>query len=384
MQYYRKVVTDIYDPETGEKTGEEISYAVQGKIGTNDEITDALNLNGAKEDDAFTVTLRNNSTGNNFDTRFTNYPVSEECRDKLFIAPDIFYGCTTGANITYCFANTSDSVDECLEGIIPEHLMKECKTSALTGLFQNLNIVPRFLKQQGTEGESIEIAKIYHFVPENFTTCTDLAGAFNFHIRLPQAAREDNSGVTRYNKYYLLLSNSIPRSTTSLKNAFTGAYYDSSSGGQFHDSVNNTWINTHNYDYNIRFNIMYNVDSETDGIDMDHFTVLNVDEIVTAPLAMICYGNLFNENYLLNNAKKTEDTYIMRAFNWTNENIVSRNLKLPRATGTWETKYVIYWGGGSMDLPIWSNQIESIDTSRAAYNSMRNGSTRKLVVVDPS
>ena len=383
MQYYRKVITDIYDPETGEKTGEEISYAVQGKIGTNDEITDALNLNGAKEDDAFTVTLKN-SSGNNFDTRFTNYPISEECRDKLFIAPDIFYGCATGANVTYCFANTSDSVDECLEGIIPEHLMKECKTSALTGLFQNLNIVPRFLKQQGTEGESIEIAKIYHFIPENFTTCTDLAGAFNFHIRLPQAAREDNSGVTRYNKYYLLLSNSIPRSTTSLKNAFTGAYYDSSSGGQFHDSVNNTWINTHNYDYNIRFNIMYNVDSETDGIDMDHFTVLNVDEIVTAPLAMICYGNLFNENYLLNNAKKTEDTYIMRAFNWTNENIVSRNLKLPRATGTWETKYVIYWGGGSMDLPIWSNQIESIDTSRAAYNSMRNGSTRKLVVVNPS
>ena len=46
--------------------------------------------------------------------------------------------------------------------------MKECKTSALTGLFQNLNIVPRFLKQQGTEGESIEIAKIYHFVPENY------------------------------------------------------------------------------------------------------------------------------------------------------------------------------------------------------------------------
>lgn len=383
MNYYTSRTDNVYGDDGG-IIGTKTSFISDGTIGSCTEVTDLEGLRGPESDSSFSVTLESGS--GIVTTRFTNYPISDDCRNKLFVAPDILYGCKQGAAVSGVFAN-GDNDEKCLEGIIPQNLLKACKTSAISNIFQNLNIVPRYLWQQGdrTQGAVAEI-QVYHFVPENFTTSTDLSYAFNFHLRLPKAeVKSSNSGteVAEYDKYYLLVDTSISKDTDSLSRAFTTTYYDSSDGGQFHDATYTTWANFHKYDYGIHFNIMYNiVDREThkgeDGFNMNQLKYLKVDEIVTPPIAMVCHGFLFNTGFNLNNARKTETAtdpvYMLRAFSWSDSNIISRNMILPKATGSWETKNIFYWSSStSINMPLWKSQVEDIATSEAAYKSMRCG-----------
>lgn len=391
--YYSHRVDNVYGDDGG-VIGSKDVFTKVGVIGSCTEVTDLEGLKSPEGDSAFVVSL-DGSGGSVQNTRFTNYPVDEDCRHKLFVAPDILYGCTTGASVSGVFANGTNH-DKCLEGIIPQHLMKNCKAAALNNLFQNLNILPRFLWQQGDRDQgAVAEVQIYHFVPEDFTVSSDLTNAFNFHLRLPKAevkSADANTGteedpkvtVAEYDKYYLLLNTSISKDTASMNNAFTNTYYETSGEGQFHDATYNTWANFHEYDYGIHFNIMYNInDREThsgsDGIDMTYFRSLSVDELVSAPVAMVCHGLLFNTGFVLNNAKKAEGTYMVRAFSWSNANIISRNMMLPKATGVWETKRIFYWSSStSIDMRLWQSQVESITESKTSYESMRCGERKVL------
>jgi hypothetical protein len=390
---YNRITTPILDPETGEETGEyDVSYASAGKIGSNTELTDLEGLQGDYTY-AFDVTL--SSGGNDTVYNFVNYAIDNEAVNTVFIAPDFFYGCKSDANVTGCFSNTQDS-EETLEGIIPEHLMSACPSVRLDNVFRNLNIIPRYLWTVG-EG-TLEVMKVFYYVPMNFTQSTSLAGAFNFHLIVPAAATSsrDSDGNTKleYTKYYVLLDNSISKNITSLSDAFPSVAHDSTSGGILHSSVGgDRWINTYLYDYGIHYNIMYNIANDagvisqwgsgSDGIDMSYFTSLTVDRLVNANLAALLNGHLFNQGFSLNSAKKTNTAYMIFAKAWTGSNFISRNLILPRATGDWSDQSVFnITAPQSSNLNIWSTQIDGGEqASFNAYNTMYDGPSRKVVVV---
>ena len=390
---YNKVVTPILDPETGEETGEyDTTYASAGKIGANTELTDLEGLVGDYTY-AFDVTL--NSGGTDTVYNFVNYAIDTEAVNAVFIAPDFFYGCKSDANITECFSNTQDS-EETLEGIIPEHLMSACPSVRLDNVFRNLNIIPRYLWTVG-EG-TLEVMKVFYYVPMKFTQSTSLANAFNFHFIVPasETTSRDSDGNTKleYTKYYVLLDNSISKNVTSLSNAFPSVAHDSTSGGILHSSVGgDRWINTYSYDYGIHYNIMYNIANDageisqegsgTDGIDMSYFTSLTIDNLVNANLAALLEGYLFNQGFSLNSAKKTNTSYVIYSKAWTGLNFISRNLILPRATGDWSDQDVFrITAPQQSNLNIWSTQIDGGEqASFNSYNTMQDGPSRKVVVV---
>lgn len=378
--YYQRREDPIYD-EQGNPTGEvSVRYVAAGKIGSNTEITDTENLRGNYKH-SFSISLRT-SGGSDFVNLFTNFGVDEAAVNSLFIAPDFFYGCKSTASISYCFSNSAGYDDYCLEGIIPEHLLKNCPNVNLTHLFQNLHIIPRYLWTVGTEGTDREIYNVYYYVPKNFTKATDLSNAFTFNFIAPECASTDGNGVTRYNKYYVLLDMSISKDVSSLSDALPSRGYS----GLTHDSVNGRWPNSHTYDYAIHYNIMYNIADDngtelttgSDGIDMNYFKSLRIDNLVPAIISFFGEGDLFNgTTFTINNAAKTDTAYAITAFNQTN-NVISRNLKLPRATGSWENKRLINWTGDTLSLPLWDFQIPA--DSISSYRTMENGSSRRVIV----
>lgn len=213
----------------------------------------------------------------------------ENYKNKMFIAPDIFYGCSQSANdsiIRQAFSNDKDYETDCLGGYIPSHLMKNVMTKTFRNTFRNLNIVPRWYRDDvyyGANGIKTT-RKVYIFVPDKFTNVTSFSnntGSFNFRLRVPGRQMSTASTID-FSAFYMFLQGSIPKSTTLMDDAIFISSNNSSSilyskliSGSNNSNINTGIKNSYSTDFGVHCNLMYNPGSynKTYTIEEDGYTL---------------------------------------------------------------------------------------------------------------
>lgn len=360
------------NPETGEISYE--TYDVYSTT-TSQVLTDSTEISDSKSSNLKGAHVKAISINVGSGTwSLNNSNIKESSYNKLFVAPDIFYPVTSSCMIHHCFGNDSTGAEEVLEGIIPKNLVKNCKTADLQGLFQYLNIVPNWEKDV-TSGD--DIIHIYCYVPSNFTTRTSLNNAFTFHMNMPDKEVTLSGGGKEYNSYYILKTDSIPTSATSLANAFPnymtyGFYYS-------------PWPNPHTTDFGLHYSLMYDVINDRDGINMSRFTNLRADNLVGTNLSYFLTGRLFGTGYVWDNIKhETESNPVMSVFTDNNVGRLSMNLILPgaaRSTSDFTNTRLITWSGGH-NLAIKRSQIEGSNQDRLTTITASQGSQAHVVLSD--
>ena len=391
LYYFKKVIETTYDSEGNPKSE---TYFKRNEVPfrQSTEITDTENLQ-EKVTENLHGKYAETITGYGQENEFTNYHVHEGALTHCFVAPDILYGVTSPCNIDGVFDSTEDGENlETLEGIIPANLLKNCMSSSFPNLMRNLNIIPNYF---GEYNDGVgNIYKIYNYIPENFTSANVLDNAFNFHFLLPRTKTVNTDGVTTYYKHYLLLNSSVTSNArgrvSSIDFGVPSVYYnDTNNGKGLFVVTNNEFPNTHMYDYGVYYNLMftpfYNVAGDLvggeEGIDMTSYSALNLDNLLSPIISFFMSGRLFNSSFLLNNAKKNKENYIIDTFPRTSKNyVVSRNIIFPQASGDFSGKNIFYYG--STTLKLYSSQVGN--DSKEAYKTitMENDSTRSITFED--
>ena len=234
-------------------------------------------------------------------------PVISNAGKGLFVSPDIFSACATGCNVTSCFSAssyTNDKNQEVFTGVIPNHLVWPLgKSSDLSNIMSNLNILPRLY---GTHATEEVLNKYYYFVPSNYTTRVSLDNAFNFKMLLPKENRKVGSN-TEKDLYYILLSDSLPKNIESLNSSFpsastvisqqwawNGTYYvidpEHPEIKARQDGIYYSIMGTPTYSDN-------NFVGMSTGIPLEYYDTLKADGLVQASLAAIISGRIFAEDY---------------------------------------------------------------------------------------
>lgn len=365
---YYKLSSRSVEREDGTGYDTISTYKEDDVLVENTEISDTKDLEGG-----YTSTINLNGLVR------SNFAIQEGSENKLFVAPDFFYACNSSdSTITSAFSN-SINTSECFEGIIPENLLKNVKSRPFSGLFTNLNIIPRKL---WTVSTSSDIENIYYYVPRNFTSYTALSGCFNFHLMLPNIeTRNVETEKTEYNSYYILLSDSIPSNTTTLSNAFPSTY-TTGNGGLMTDP----WPNSYDSDYRCHYSIMYNdyKNSDTDfggdiGIDFGKFRFLSPVALVNSSLSAWHYGRIFKDTTTLDTvlSKRSvaeEKSWIINTYRYTENHFINRYCVLPKVSNATKGKYsdqhFIYYSE-AFPLHLKKNQCGNGDnTSITAYGDM--------------
>lgn len=325
---------------------------------------------------------------------FKNATVQEGSQDKLFIAPDILYGITPGCAIQDMFSNSGSEV---LEGIIPEHLLKNTQSN-FSGMMYGLNIIPRYYGEYSVEKTVADVTtrttnKVYYYVPFGFTKSTDLTGCFNFNINLPSPGNQSTDGNAEYNYFYLFLCNesdksgSIPTTVTFLKDALPNrkGLNDWNTGG----GGPNFYTSNFDIKYGLMFSPTYSNDADgtlkfiggTEGIRMDIYKSLLVDKLIGGNLSFVLSGNLFHST-TLNTLRKSSDNYFMTAFGGYSDSTsyVSRSIVFPPATGNFYGRKLIEFNRAQ--LHIRESQVEGGTASCDAYETiiMGNDNTHKITI----
>jgi hypothetical protein len=96
-------------------------------------------------------------------------------------------------------------------------------------------------------------------------------------------------------------------------------------------------------------------------------------------------GQLFNSSFLLNNAKKNKENYIIDTFPRASDDyVVSRNIIFPQAreNSDFSGENIFYYG--STTLKLYSSQVSNNAPSKEAYEkiTMENDSTRSITFED--
>ena len=221
----------------------------------------------------------------------TNYQ-NVDGSGRLFVAPDVLYGFqeNTTVYITSLFGSSLGDNATVFTGVIPEHFLKQVKTSNISGMFSNLNITPRKLGeitvQETIAGELQSVThEYYYYIPSNFTNYTNLAGTFNFHLIIPEVHRIH---------FYLFLNDSLPAGVTSLNNSLPDTSKSSLIG------QDSGYYSSWNVDRDINYGIMATPEmngstlvSVEDGINMSNFKSLKLDNLIGYGLATFLRGKLF-------------------------------------------------------------------------------------------
>lgn len=292
-----------------------------------------------------------------FTQRITTYPLGTTAQEVknlsnysnvrsngCFVAPDIFYGSSTsGCSIYACFANYNGSIVT-FTGVLPDNLLKNCKSASITYTFYGLYITPKLYDTyiESTvdgNGDPVQVYhKYYYYVPVNFTDATSLANAFNFKLIVPP--------VSDYEKvYYVVFLNdstrkSIPTSTITLANALPGGsnsaggaevpiglvdasagfpkYYTADSGIRY--SVMGTPILSPIYEDDGQGNQVDTGETEFTGmewgLDLMSYPNLKLDNIYNNAINLFIYGNVIKEGTLISWNKSTllsnSSSYFMR------------------------------------------------------------------------
>lgn len=385
LYYFKKVTEITYDSE-GNPDPKTYFKRSSVPFRRSTEITDTENLQEEDTENLYGK-YAETITGYDYDhmNYFTNYYVYKDALTHCFVAPDILYGVTSSCNIDGVFDSTEDGENlETLEGIIPANLLKNCMSSSFPNLMRNLNIIPNYFGEYRVGEDNDNIYKIYNYIPENFTSTNVLDNAFNFHFLLPPAKTVNTDGVTTYYKHYLLLNSSVTSNergnVSSINFGVPSVYYnDTKASKGLYVSTNNKLPNTHLYDYGVYYNLMFTpfYDSTTgslvrgeEGIDMTSYSALNLDNLLSPIISFFMSGRLFNSSFLLNNAKKNKENYIIDTFQRKSDDyVVSRNIIFPQASGDFSGKNIFYYG--SSTLKLYSSQVD--DSSKGAYETITVG-----------
>lgn len=292
------------------------------------EITDAENIQSHYAQRVTTNPL--GTSGSLAVKNLVNY--SNVRADGCFVAPDIFYAAQpSGCSVYACFANYNGAVVT-FTGVIPDHLLKNCRSTSITYTFYGIYITPKLYNTyiettDDGNGNSVQIThKYYYYVPIDFTESTSLNNAFNFKLIVPP--------VAEYEKIYYVIflngetSKSIPTSVTTLAHGLPGA--TNSGGSETPTGLVNQAAGFPRYytaDSGIRYAAMgtpifspvYVDDGngnqvstgETQftgmewGFDLMSYPNLKLDNIYNAPISMFLYGELIRPGTLISWNKST-------------------------------------------------------------------------------
>lgn len=354
-------------------------------------------------------------------TNFSAYFSTVNNTTGCFVTPDIFYGISEGGtsrNIEYSLGITTGTPDaKTMSGLIPANLLKNVKTISPRGILTNLNILPWYIDEYETEEDNQTVTyKCFCYVPSNFTLYSNLSEMFDFHLILPYTTQSQRS------IYYVLHNDSIPSNATSLSNGLPGATADNNRSSLIGQDAG--YPNTAANDVGIRYNIMleehyveiesaweYQVNSspidtslyETvlviptptidspmhikidesgtmiyydkvatayrtvfdpiEGIDMNKFTYLKLDNLISVPLSFFLSGNLFKDGTLPTSSWSSRKymanytiNYVVRiGYSTTAFNGLSRMARLPL---TVTNDRFIYNNVGGDKVQICKNSVE--------------------------
>lgn len=242
----------------------------------------------------------------NNDPAYTNIQLKDfqsngDYNNILFVAPDIFYGCTSSCDITQCFAECN------FVGALPQHLFSIFDKPIISNWINKTNILPRFIGESQVSNilkSSLPNAltkRNYVFVPDDFgKLINNYDNGFTFNTRLPIEFDTGNQNE-KIIAYYIFTNRSITNNNITIKEALP-VYIPP------YDVSNPTYESDNIFKYDLvnlgknYYNIMYNYNSEENNEDGWSLNKLSVSELFKGPYCRLGFGHLFK-----NESKGWED-----------------------------------------------------------------------------
>ena len=275
------------------------------------------------------------SIGNGkFLTNGKNYGYNKDGSSGVFVAPDIFYGCSADSKLYKVFENRNDDNAPCFTGTLPLHLLHRDENndklelrnnSTFENSLYNLNILPiKFYQEQIQEDEnnsdSICTHTYYYFIPKEFILSTNLSYTFTFKLLLPYQSKELKE------HFFIFMNNSI--NTEEINTLWEAIPRFLSSHEQIGKKDGDYLIdNWYQYDINrlpIYINIFGNAPLDKnnkdlvikeykdikEGLDMLIYTNLKLDSIFKSEWLNIYYGNVFKDGSM--DVSKWKSSYLQQ------------------------------------------------------------------------
>lgn len=306
------------------------------------EITDCENVEGYHISE-ISPTTKDSYTNPGLDTKKSSEDF--DITNCLCIPPDFFYGINRTQPVNCNYALSCQSGGE-LTGIIPEHIFCNNTNVSVSHTFRKQIIVPRKIKQFKNNDKTVNV---YSNFPSNYTNYTNLDYAFDIYPIIPINDKTENNFV------FIILKDSIGKNTTSMMHAFDvfhteNRYIHSQTTGKL-----DSYINYMGY---------IQGDTVITGFDMEYFKKLYIDSLFYGWLGFVCYGNLFNSNFILseNKINNKENIVFMPASSITSagDSEISVNIKFPLANNEINYFYKAY----SYNNMIKTGQISSSDSKK--------------------
>ena len=259
--------------------------------------------------------------------------------NKLIVPPDLFYGTaskTVWDNIRPIISlSNALNCSTHLQGIIPKHLLKNCQYASISNLFVNQDVIPSLVTSYQENSKTVNV---YSQFPQNYTSYTLLDYAFNCTPVIPV------NTTTETNWVFMIMQDTISNNTSSMDYAFSVPSI----------SYNGNSKNYINYVGSIQNQVL------SDGLNMNYFTKLTLDNIFNSYLNIILYGNLFNSTFDAKNIKmSSSSSYVLVKYN--NYANISQYIKFPLASG--QIRQLINPYG----ITIKASQIISSSSSKQYY-----------------
>lgn len=265
---YTKYYTRITIP--GENEAPPTYSYIEHNIEQNTEITDAEGLKGGYIAEVSGTHLSN--------------PTINGDANKLIVPPDLFYGLKSTILATGDY-DLSQGIYRALccntplNGIIPKNLLKNNRSVRCDDVWRKQIIIPQLVK---TWTSGTTTYNVYVHYPSKYTNYGILNNGFNSEYIVLQ--NESQGGNTIVNYSVVLLQDSISQTTTNLSYAFNSG-------------ISRWAMNGQNLPDNIfpQFNFIGKIDGNSliHGLDANHFTSLNMDNMFISNYMGAVNGNLF-------------------------------------------------------------------------------------------
>lgn len=302
---------------------------------------------------------------------YTNFELYESTDiDHPFIATDIFYGCTTSADLTSCFEGCT------LQGFIPDNLFKNCKTAIIKNFIKDVIILPKKLKT-AYSSDLLQKYNLSYYIGSNFIKSTNLDYAFNFKMCLPGGIYDwdpinKNGGSVKSKErdlFIFCMIDSFNSNLDSASNMYPSVIND--------PPENHVFVLQNEYN-DILLSTMYNQNNEqiieieveglptqltllgSFGFDISKkYIKLTCDNLINGLFMQFNFDKIFDKYTTLDSIKqKSRGNWVMYFGNSNNTYGVSNNAILPYAkSNKLKYLYVHYLSWGKQTDGTWSESI---------------------------
>lgn len=284
-------------------------------IENNTEITDAQNIYGGYISEVV-------------GTGITNPTISGDI-NRLIIPPDLFYGLISNISSTTQYDSSQGvkyalACSTPLNGIIPTNIFKNNKTVNCDNLWKGQTIIPQLIK---TWEDNNTTYNVYVHYPQNYTNNNSLSEVFNSEYIVLQDSISGQNTIVNYS--VVLLQDSIPKTVTTLSNAFSGQTRWSYIGQTLSDSSSQQF----NFFAKIQDNqIIF-------GLDPEYFQYLYMDSLFKSNYIGVVKGNLFVSNFDIGQGLKVSSVNskilnIVGGLSGYKKNSISKFMILPKTTSS--------------------------------------------------